>query len=205
MTAIFLDPATIYQIFYMRYKGLSATSIARELSISRNCVTWHLQFRYLSHYPEATLRRIKLLNPRRRPISEPKHPWIRLCDTSYFFPSRPAPKTLMVSPFFKKLRTKSISGLTVTKREWIYSFLGKHLSEMPSGLCFNHAACRRLSIEAPKATWVDDRLHGGYTRYADAPEVRLHRDTIAKALQIQEWTRLPFVSLDAIDIVHPLG
>lgn len=205
MNANSLDSATIYQIFYMRYSGLSATAIAQELRLSRNCVRWHLQFRYLSQYPDATLRRIRLLNPQRRPTQEPRHPWIRLCDASYFFPSRPAPKTLMVSRFFGRLRTRTVSGMTVTRREWIVQFLTKYVAEIPSGLCLNHGACRRLSIRnrSHKAMWSNHRLHGGFARYADVQEIELSRGTVAKALQIQEWTRLPFVSLDATDILYP--
>ncbi len=194
MSAQFPDPATLYQIFFLAHLGHSKRFISEELSVSRNCVRWHLEGRYIHRYPQRFLSRILPLT-RPKPDRAPRTPpsrlganWLSLQDASYFFPSRPSDRQLRRSKQFRELRTKIVAGRIATTREEIMRFLSS--SELPSGLLLSQDACRllRSPINQPFAACWDLPLS-------------LPASTLRFAIAVQNWTELPFSALASCDLL----
>lgn len=194
MAAHFPDSATLYQIFFLAHLGHSKRFISEELAISRNCVRWHLEGRYLHQYPERLIGRI---SPLRKPIPSrvPRTPfgrlapqWLTLQDASYFFPSRPTDRQLRRSKQFAGLRTSSVDGRIATTRPDVMRFLSS--MELPSGLLLSQDACRllRSPINQPFAACWDLPLS-------------LPAATLRFAVAVQNWTGLPFSALAASDLL----
>jgi hypothetical protein len=194
MAAQFPDSATLYQIFFLAHLGHSKRFISEELAVSRNCVRWHLEGRYLHNYPQRFLSRIlPLTKPRldrvpRTPTCRLESHWLTLQDASYFFPSRPTDRQLRRSKQFRELRTKIVAGRIATTREEIMRFLSS--SELPSGLLLSQDACRllRSPITQPFAACWDLPLS-------------LPAATLRFAVAVQNWTGLPFSALASSDLL----
>lgn len=185
-----IEPATIYQIFWLSHNGMPKTEIALRLGLTRDTVFSHLSGRLSHRYPASLRRRISTLS--KPPIRQRKIPdgFITIAEASYFFQIRPTVKTILQ---MYPLPMQLVDRVNYTRKEWVREFVAQKNDPNIEGILMTSQAAKYL---------YGVKARGRFVRLADFDSSDEPASLIHFALGIMDWTGMPFVTLDMQDVIQ---